>query len=127
MDRVKQFREAAALENRGRERQGWRYSAELKALAVAHCRRSRDEGRTYGEIAEDLGISALTLSRWLETPAVTAKPARSFRPVTVMAATEASAVLSPPVPGELTVVTPSGFRIEGLSWPQVLELAGLDR
>lgn len=65
MDRAKQFREAAAQENRGRRMTGWRYSAELRQLAVVHCRQGRQAGRPLTEVAAELDVSTLTLSRWL--------------------------------------------------------------
>ena len=114
MDRAKQFREAAARENAGRQKTGWRYSPELRALGAEYCSRQRRSGRSLREIADDLGVSTLTLSRWLEAPA-----AAGFRPVEVIADSE---------PGDdnvstLCALTPGGLRIEGLSWSQVLELA----
>lgn len=55
MDRTEQFRSAAAAANRGRRRHGWRYTPELKALALEHCRESHASGHSYAEIAEALG------------------------------------------------------------------------
>ncbi len=129
MDHARQFRKAAALANRGRQRQGWRYSAELRALALDHIRRSRAEGRTYAETSVELGISTLTLSRWLESSRSVNAASRAFRPVSVVEMAESgkadsSLALSAPVDG-FAVVTPGGYRIEGLSWPHVLELARL--
>ena len=115
MDRAKQFREAAARENQGRHRNGWRYSPELRALGAEYSRSQRRAGRPYREIAEDLGVSTLTLSRWQEEV-----PTAGFRAVEVIAdpdACERGEGMS------LSVVTPGGLRIEGLSWPQAMELA----
>ena len=112
MDRARQFRENAAEENRGRARKGWRYSRQLRLLAAEHCRQERQSGRPWTEIADELGISAVTLSRWLE------EPAAGFRPVAVVADQEISESSS-----SLTAVTPGGLRLEGLSWSQVMELA----
>jgi hypothetical protein len=118
MDQARRFREAAAKENQGRQRLGWRYSSKVKALGVAHCRARRQGGGSFIAIAEELGISALTLSRWWKVPRPT--PA-TFRPVKVVES-ETSAQIE----GQcLCVVTPGGLRIEGLAWSQVLELAGV--
>ncbi len=114
MDRAKQFREAAARENAGRQKNGWRYSQELRALGAEYCRRRRRSGRSLREIAEDLGVSTLTLTRWLEAPA-----AAGFRPVEVIPDPE----LRDQEESTLCALTPGGLRIEGLSWPQVMELA----
>lgn len=115
MDRAKQFREAAAQENHGRQKNGWRYSPGLRALAVEYCGRQRRSGGSLREIAEDLGVSTLTLSRWLEEP-----PAVGFRPVEVIADPEVS---DHEKASSLCALTPGGLRIEGLSWSQVMELA----
>ena len=115
MDRAKQFRETAARENQGRQRNGWRYSPDLRALGAEYCRSQRRAGRVFREIAEDLGVSTLTLSRWHDE-----SPSAGFRPVEVVADSE---VRDPVEEMSLSVITPGGLRIEGLSWPQVLELA----
>ncbi len=111
----KQFREAAARENLGRHKNGWRYSPDLRALGAEYCRSQRRAGRPFREIAEDLGVSTLTLSRWHEESL-----SAGFRPVEVIADPE---VCDPIEEMSLSVVTPGGLRIEGLSWPQVMELA----
>ena len=68
MDRAKHFRESAARENQGRTKAGWRYSSpELKGLAVAHVRERRQSGDSWAKLSEELGVSALTLRRLLET------------------------------------------------------------
>ena len=120
MDRAKQFREAAARENQGRHKNGWRYSPELRALGAEYSRNQRRSGRAFREIAEDLSVSTLTLSRWLEQA-----PAAGFRPVEVIADPESSEGEQELGEKELSLcaLTPGGLRIEGLSWPQVMELA----
>ena len=130
MDRAEEFRSAATAANRGRQRQGWRFTPELKALAIEHCRERREVGRSYAEISEDLGIAPPTLSRWLEEATPRREPSGSFRPVELVKFDEAVAPAPRPKPAPpqvssspLSVVTPGGFRIEGLSWQQVLELA----
>ncbi len=113
MDRAEQFRKDAARENRERARTGWRYSSALRALAVEHCRGARDEGRAWAEIADELGVSTLTLSRWLELA-----PTASFRAVTVV---EQEPTPRPSPAGSLSAITPSdqllqnrlGFRLRG--------------
>ena len=42
MDRAKQFRRAASQENHDRQRQGWRYTAKLRSLAVVRIPRQAD-------------------------------------------------------------------------------------
>ena len=115
MDRSKQFRETAAIENRGRSKAGWRYSSELKSLAIEHCRAERQAGCSWADLSAQLGVSSLTLSRWLDTASAT-----GFRPVAVIEDPEPQPVAEGT---GLTVTTPRGLRIEGLSWSQVLEMA----
>lgn len=117
MDRAKQFREAAARQNRGRSKAGWRYSGELKSLAAEHVRERRQSGATWAEVVEELGVSALTLGRWLEE-----SPKAGFHPVAVIADRESVEMV-----GSLAAITPGGLRIEGLAWPQVLELTRVFR
>jgi transposase-like protein len=66
MDRSEKFRTAAARHNKHRSANRWRYPEELKTLAVEHCQDSRLAGQSYSKIAESLGVTPLTLSRWLE-------------------------------------------------------------
>jgi hypothetical protein len=119
MDRARQFREGAARENRDRSRLGWRYSPALRALAVEYGRATRRAGRAWTEVAGELGVSTLTLSRWLE-----AAPAASLLPVAIVERQQ----VSPPLPHSLlAAITPSGLRIEGLVWSEVLDLVRLYR
>lgn len=119
MDQAKQFRGLAARENQGRTKAGWRYSAELKRLAVAHVRERRQSGDSWAELSEELGVSALTLGRWLEAEALP----RFYAVEVVGEAVEPSASAT----SALAVLTPGGLRIEGLGWPQVLELTRMFR
>lgn len=115
MDRARLFRETAARANEGRDRTGWRYSASLRRLAIEYCHACRRAQQPFSEIAEALGISTVTLGRWLEKEREDA-PGR-FREV----------VVEPVVPKaaepQLAVVTPSGLRVEGLDLNQVIELS----
>lgn len=128
MDLLQQFLDSASHSNQGRRKIGWRYSQEQKMLASQHCHARRDAGWSYSEIAEELGISPITLSRWVQSPPApdggvrqSASIQNGFKPVEVVEAAADSSVPS------LAVVMPSGLRIEGLQWPQVLELAEAHR
>lgn len=115
MDRARLFREAAARANEGRDRTGWRYSASLRRLAIEYCRVCRRAHKPFSEIAESLGISTVTLGRWLEKEGEQ-EPSR-FREVVV------GPVVPKAVEAQLAVVTPSGLRVEGLDLSQVIELS----
>ena len=60
MDRAKLFREAAAHANEGRDRNGWRYTAALRRLAVEYCHSCRRSHQPFSEIADALGVSTVT-------------------------------------------------------------------
>lgn len=96
--RAREFRRQAAREGAGGV--GKRYSARLRreAVEIAGSR----PGDSQARIAADLGLHRVTLCRWL---AVEATP--RFRSVEVRDL-EVSTVES------LVLVTPQGFRVEGL-------------
>jgi hypothetical protein len=98
--RVKKFRDEASRQGVGRVRR--RYPAQLRAMAVALAQERSEE--PLGRVAADLGVSALSLLRWLEQ----GEPA-CFRPVEV----EPEACASSRARG-LVLITPRGYRVEGL-------------
>jgi len=63
-------------------------------------------------VVAEVGVSQMTLAKWLKA----ANPAPAFLPVVVGPAPTSSA--------GLTVVTPSGYRIEGLTMDALLTLLG---
>jgi hypothetical protein len=102
MDRkAEEFRKRAREENRGRARIRWRYSGRARSLAVAHLRRALEAGRSLSGAARTLGVRPLTLTRWQESEASQA----TLRPVEIVEEWSGKAVL----------LTPRGYRVEGLS------------
>jgi transposase-like protein len=97
--RVKRFREEASRQGVGRA--GRRYPAQLRSMAVALARERSEE--PLGRVAADLGVSAVSLQRWLEQ----GEPAR-FRPVEVEPEAASSRASG------LVLITPRGYRVEGL-------------
>jgi Transposase len=105
--RVKRFREEVA--GYGSSGVGRRYSASLRAAAVALAQERRDE--PLSRVAADLGVSPLSLQRWCEQ----GEPGR-FRPV---------AIESEPVGlplGGLVLITPQGYRVMGLEAASLVSL-----
>lgn len=98
---AKRFRAAAAA------RRGWRYPERLRAAARRYALAAG--GRSRCEIAAELGLRVETLSRWLATP----PPGLG---------TVHEVVVSPAPASGLTLVGPSGWRVEGLSVGEVAEL-----
>jgi hypothetical protein len=80
-----------------------RYPAKLRARITAWVAKRRSEGAWWCDVARPLAIPAPTLARWAE-PRPTGPV--SMRPVDVIDA--------PPV-GTVTVVTPTGLRLEGVA------------
>jgi hypothetical protein len=114
-DQARRFQEAALQHNRGRSGRGIRYPKELHEEAVAYTRSRQQEGHRLGDIARDLGLKTVTLSRWLkESQGV------SLRPVEILASPHPIET-SPSVTG-VTMTLPNGIRIEGLGLDSVVSL-----
>lgn len=94
---------------------GIRVPEELRRVAVRFGRWALDEGGSLGEAAARLEVSRATLERWLDEEPVGGSSA--VREV-VVREEDAGAGAG------LTLVTPEGFRIEGLA---VAELTALVR
>lgn len=99
--RVKRFR--AEVRQQGVGGVGSRYPLELRRLAVSLARERRSE--PLSRVAAELGISVVSLQRWLDQE----EPAQ-FRPVEIQAE-PAGGTENPAGP---VLITPRGYRIEGL-------------
>ena len=97
--RVKRFRDAVARSGVGGV--GRRYPAELRAAAVAVAEERREE--PLARVAGDLGVSVMSLQRWLEQ----SEPV-GFRPVEVEPGSAGMGA------GGLVLITPRVYRVEGL-------------
>lgn len=86
---------------------GKRYPPELRHALIRWVDRERERGCTWGKAAEALGLSMSTLMRWCSKEQAV--------PVVVQ---QEDAVQS------VSVVTPTGWRIEGLSLEQAATLLG---
>lgn len=99
---AREFR--AALEALGPRTSSTTYPPELRALALGHVRKRRDEGAAFREIATELGVGKDTLRHWIRPRA---RRASKVRRVSIAAATPAAAT-------SVVVHGPAGLRIEGL-------------
>jgi predicted transcriptional regulator len=97
------------------ERQGLRYSQELRQVAVEYARAAERHGRVRREIAETLGLSKATLSRWLEGSVQAA-----LHEVVVVEGDSVAA-------GAPVLVMPSGVRVEGLSVRELISVLAVLR
>lgn len=97
----------AILRGRGR-----RFPAALRERIIAWTVARRAGGAAWSELARELGVPAGTLKRWL-TPRPERARQVALRPV---------AVTDEPVRRPLTLVAPSGLRIEGVTIADVIAI-----
>lgn len=77
--------------------------------ALAYTRQERSRGQSWDAIAQELGLSSSGLQRWWKADAGSSR----LRRVRLVAAAPS---------GGVAVVSPRGYRIEGLSLDQALSL-----
>ena len=107
--KLRVFRKRAEEENRDRKGLARRYSRELRLDAVVYLKRRKSDGATMGRVASELGVSSWSLSRWL-------RETESRGALVRVELTE------PEESTELSLVTPRGYRVEGLSEERLLRL-----
>lgn len=107
----------AALASADRRGAGRPYPEELRRAAVTHWRERRRGGVSAGDVAAELGISGVSLQRW-----VLGKEPResSFRKVELAVVVEPTSMLVE----RIVVHGRCGVRVEGLTVEQVAELLG---
>jgi len=105
--RVQRFLKQAGEENEGRSGTRRRYSEGLRAEAVAHLRRRVKGGGSVETVASELGVSGWTLVRWSRKESA-GKSSKLRRVKVVPESTEVTTT------AKVTLVTPDGYRIEGL-------------
>jgi hypothetical protein len=106
--RATSLRLALSSHERGR---GNRYPSPLRARVVAFAQARRGEGATWVQIAAELGLELETVRRWcLKSNDAVAAPA--ILPVEIVADSGAAAGLS--------IVSPSGVRVEGVTLAEVI-------
>ena len=93
-----------------RRGRGRRFPAGLRTRIITWCVARHAQGAEWAALASALGITARTLQRW--TPPDRTPPV-ALRPVTVLDAPPARA---------LTVVTPHGLRVEGVTVADVIAI-----
>jgi len=100
-----------------KERPGFRYSKELRRLAIEYTRQAREQGYSRRQIAERLGVSESSVVDWQRRSEEPRAP-RSLRVHEVK--------LTEPVvaSGQPVLVMPSGARVEGLSMSDLVALLG---
>ena len=107
---VRRFRQDAALHLGHRTGSAIRYTPALRRRAVAIAQKRRDTGVAVTSVARELGVRPQALRLWLQSPA---RP--RLRRVAI--ATPPVAAVDRPV-----LITPQGFRVEGLGAAGLVEL-----
>jgi len=92
-------------------RQGRCFSRDLKERVTRWIVERRAAGSTVEELAVELGLARGTVLRW---SADAKPPTRALVPVQV--------VPDPIAPHSVSVVSPSGFRVDGLSFAEAVTL-----
>ncbi len=110
---ARRFRQAAARHLGDRTGTAIRYSPALRRSAVTFARRRGRSGVPVAAIARELGLRPRALRLWLQEPRT--KP-RLRRVALEAAATPA------PRPDTPVLVTPQGFRVEGLDLSAIVTL-----
>ena len=105
---IAELREAIAVGRAGQPH--WRCPLPLRAKIVEYSRNRHASGSSIALIAQDLGLSEACLRRWMTVAAGSG----DFRPVRVEDP-------SPSARG-LCLVTPGGYRIEGLTAGNVVDI-----
>lgn len=110
--RVAVFRRRVEEYFGGRPGRGARYAEDLQQEAVFLAQAGMLRGQSLGSIARALGVGAMTLSGWLEKVGV----GEPLRPVEILREEHERSGKT------VALVTPSGWRIEGLRLEDVPEL-----
>lgn len=86
----------------------WRCPPALRKKIIEFAEQGRREGRSVTRLAAQVGLSASGLRRWLEKVPGIVRPVRLQEPV--------------PVAPSLVLVTPEGYRLEGLDASSAVDL-----
>ena len=111
-DEVDRIRYALAAV--GPRRRGARVPTGLRAAIAAYARRVRAHGASLDAVAATIGVSPESIRRWTQVAAGSSRP-RGLVPVVLCAE---------PAPADraMTVTAPGGYRVEGLTLPEVATL-----
>ena len=102
MFQIEELRSQIEESRNGKHRGAVRYQVELRERVVAHTKSAMASGETLQSIARCLGIATETLRRWMRP----AGDGVALRPVMVAAPERSSGCV---------IITPGGYRVEGLS------------
>jgi transposase-like protein len=112
-------RAIAAMRSLGRRGRTSRVPAPVRQAVLAWVESARLSGRPWDEVSQAVGLSATTLQRW-RREAAGGLPTDT--PTAMLPVVLREARSEPAGQGCLTLVTPSGLRVEGLAVAQAAEL-----
>ncbi len=115
-DRVQRLRSLLKAVRRGRAPRGVRYPVALRAEVIGLAREGQGAGMRAGALAKQLGLPLGTITRW-------GRHVRRQRWRRIAMAPALPAVLLPP--SAPVLVTPQGWRIEGLDVATLLRVLQL--
>jgi len=97
-----------------------RYPKQRQTWAAEYARRRVAAGSSFRDVLKELTVSEPSLRKWLAARTPYREMPSRFRAVQLKDI--AAPTLVPGEPGRLTVITPRGFRIEGLDEARVVAL-----
>ena len=100
-------RAVAAMGSLGDRGQTTRIPDQVREAVVAFAAEARGNGATWKQIGDRVGLSASVLQRWSRATS----PATTWSAVTVTS----EIAVDDDGRGELVLITPGGYRVEGLS------------
>ena len=100
----------------------WRCPPELQSRVVSYAKVCRDRGEPFFDIAVRLGLVESTLSRWFRTEKAKEQP--GFRSVSIVRR-DVEETTAQPFASQLRLLTPQGYRVEGLDAQTLAYLLGV--
>lgn len=100
----------------------WRCPPELQSRIVSYTKVCRDRGEPYFDIAVRLGLVESTLTRWFRTEKAKEQP--GFRSVSIVRR-DVQETTAQPFASQLRLLTPQGYRVEGLDAQTLAYLLGV--
>jgi len=113
MPGIEELASRVDAERRAWQGRRWRCSVPLRAAIVETAGSLVESGWSVGRIAKVVGVTPATLGRWLQSRRDDESSPGGFRPVEVEAGGGRR---------ELTLVSPSGYRVEGLGLEEIERL-----
>ena len=109
--KAERFQIQSKRANQGRRRPGWRHSPGLRKLGLSYLEDCLGKGLGPTEAARNLAVSEVTIQRWFKE----SKENGSLKRVKIVEMESAN---------DFVLLTPTGYRVEGLSEESLVRLLG---